>query len=94
MKKKDKFKGFYEDEESLEMLEVINKIADEEYAKELKKEKKEKREDFLIKFFIIASLLFMAGCVIYISSLKYRNNVDKCVSEGESQTSCEYKFSK
>lgn len=94
MKKKDKFKGFYEDEESLKMLEIINQQANEEYEKELKKEKKERIEDILIKIFIIASLLFMAGCVIYVSSLKYNKDVNECVAKGESKASCEYKFSK
>ena len=94
MKKKNNFKGFYEDEESLKMLEAINKSADEEYKKTQKKEKREKIEGIFIKIFVVASLLFMAWCVLYVSSRKYQNNVDECVAKGENQASCEYKFSK
>ena len=94
MKKKNNFKGFYEDEESLKMLEIINESADKEYARIRKVEKRAKTESILIKVFVITSLLFMAGCVLYVSGLKYQNNVNKCVASGESQASCEYKFSK
>lgn len=90
--KKNNFKGFYEDEESLKMMDVINREANKEYVRRIKV--KEQKQNKIIKVFVVLSLMFIAGCVLYLSGKKYQTDVSKCVANGESQAVCEYKFSK
>lgn len=90
--KKNNFKGFYEDEESLKMMDAINKEADKEYARRIKV--REEKKNNKIKVFVVLSLLFITGCVLYLSGKNYQANVSKCVANGENQAVCEYKFSK
>lgn len=67
MKKKDKFEGFYEDEESLAMLESINKAADRERVLKLKREKEEARKDKYFKIFVVASTVFILLGATYLT---------------------------
>lgn len=92
MKKVNKFEGFYEDEDSIKMLESINQAANKEYVK--KENKKEQKQNRIMMTFVIGSLIFIAGCIIHLSHKGYEKNVNECVAKGESQTVCEYKFSK
>lgn len=94
MKKVNSFEGFYEDEESLKMLDMINKNADKEYVRIKKQEKKDKIGNLLMKVFIIASLMFVTGCLVYISSKSFNKNVEECVGKGYEKDYCEYQFSK
>lgn len=90
--KKNSFKGFYEDEESLEMMKSINEAADREYAK--RESKKEQKQNRIMMAFVLGSLMFIASCILYLSHKSYEKNVNECVAKGENQTVCEYKFSK
>lgn len=92
MKKVNKFEGFYEDEESIKMLESINQAANKEYVKRVNK--KELKQNRIMMVFVIGSLIFIAGCILYLSHKNYDKNVNECVAKGETQTVCEYKFSK
>ena len=67
MKKKDKFEGFYEDEESLAMLESINKAADRERVLKLQREKEEARKDKYFKIFVVASTIFILLGATYLT---------------------------
>ena len=67
MKKKDKFEGFYEDEESLAMLESINKSADRERVLKLQREKEETRKDKYFKIFVVASTIFILLGATYLT---------------------------
>lgn len=67
MKKKDKFEGFYEDEESLAMLESINKAADRERVLKLQREKEEARKDKYFKIFVVASTVFILLGATYLT---------------------------
>ena len=67
MKKKDKFEGFYEDEESLEMLESINKAADRERVLKLQREKEEARKDKYFKIFVVTSTIFILLGATYLT---------------------------
>ena len=67
MKKKDKFEGFYEDEESLSMLESINKAADRERVLKLQREKEEARKDKYFKIFVVASTIFILLGATYLT---------------------------
>lgn len=90
--KKNNFKGFYEDEESIKMMEIINKEADKEYAKRVKE--KENKQNKIMMAFVIGSLIFIASCILIISGKHTQKNINECVAKGETQTVCEYKFSK
>lgn len=89
-----KFTGFYEDEESQKMMEIINRSANEEYAKRKVAYKKAKKQDKLIKIFVIGSLIFMGLCVLYISNKIFEKDVAECVAKGNDKAVCEYKLSK
>lgn len=67
MKKKDKFEEFYEDEESLAMLESINKAADRERVLKLQREKEEARKDKYFKIFVVASTVFILLGATYLT---------------------------
>ena len=60
--KKNNFKGFYEDEESLKMMDAINKEADKEYARRIKA--REEKKNNKIKVFVVLSLLFITILLI------------------------------
>ena len=87
-----KFTGFYEDEESQKMMEIINRSANEEYTKRKVAYKKEKKQDFLLKLFIILTLLFMGYCVFKTANMKIGKDIQECVEKGEDRTTCENKF--
>ena len=67
MKKKNKFEGFYEDEESLTMLESINKAADRERVLKLQREKEEAKKDKYFKIFVVASTIFILLGATYLT---------------------------
>lgn len=94
MRKNNKFEGLWEDEESLKMMEIINESANKEYANRKQLMKKAEKQDRLVKIFVISSLLFIAGCVLYISNKVFEKDVAECVAKGEDRTTCEYKLSK
>lgn len=92
--KKNSFKEFYEDEESLKMMEIINNEADKEKERRKVLYKKAKRQDKVTMVFVIVSLLFILGCILHLSNKSYEKNVADCVSKGYTQEACEYEFSK
>ncbi len=67
MKKKNKFEGFYEDEESLAMLESINKASDRERILRLQREKKEAKFDRFFKIFVVSSTIFILLSATYLA---------------------------
>lgn len=67
MKKKNKFEGFYEDEESLAMLESINKASDRERILRLQREKKETKFDRFFKIFVVSSTIFILLSATYLA---------------------------
>lgn len=90
--KKNNFKGFYEDEDSIKMLESINQAANKEYAK--RENKKEQKQNRIMMAFVIGSLIFIASCILILAGKHTQKNINECVAKGETQTVCEYKFSK
>ena len=89
-----KFNGFYEDEESRKMMDLINESANKEYERRKAIAKKEKHQDLFLKIFIFLTLGFMLYCAIKVSNTNFKNNVERCVAKGEEKSICEYKFSK
>jgi len=87
-----KFTGFYEDEESQKMMEIINRSANEEYAKRKVAYKKEKKQDLLLKIFIILTLGFMLYCTLKVANLRVGQDIQECINKGEDKTICENKF--
>ena len=67
MKKKNKFEGFYEDEESLAMLESINKASDRERILRLQREKKQAKFDRFFKIFVVSSTIFILLSATYLA---------------------------
>lgn len=94
MKKNNKFEGLWEDEESLKMMEIINESANKEYANRKVAYKKAKKQDRIVKIFVISSLIFIAGCILYISNKVFEKDVAECVAKGNDRATCEYKLSK
>lgn len=91
---KNNFKEFYEDEESIKMMNIINEEAEKEREKRKELYKQEKKQDRITMIFVIGSLLFILGCILYVSNKSYEKNVENCVNKGYTQTECEYEFSK
>ena len=89
-----KFTGFYEDEESIKMMDLINESATKEYERRKVAYKKAKKQDKLITIFVIGSLIFMGLCVLYISNKIFEKDVAECVAKGNDKAVCEYKLSK
>lgn len=91
---KNNFKEFYEDEESIKMMNIINEEAEKEREKRKELYRQEKKQDRITMIFVIGSLLFILGCILYVSNKSYEKNVENCVNKGYTQTECEYEFSK
>lgn len=87
-----KFTGFYEDEESQKMMEIINRSSNKEYVRRKTKAKKEHNQYLLLKVFIILTLVFMSYCVFKTANMKVGKDIQECVEKGEDRTTCENKF--
>ena len=70
-----RFNGFYEDEDSVKMMDVINKQADIEYKKNLKEQIKEnKRKKITNTLCVIGSITLFAIVMVWIVILNTRLN--------------------
>lgn len=94
MRKNNKFEGLWEDEESIKMMNIINEEAEKEREKRKELYRQEKKQDRITMIFVIGSLLFILGRILYVSNKSYEKNVENCVNKGYTQTECEYEFSK
>jgi hypothetical protein len=92
--KKNNFKGFYEDEESIKMMEIINKEADKEKERRIEFAKKEKKSDRWFKIGLFLTLAFIVGCFAHLSNELYKTNYEYCVANGHSATECETHLSR
>ena len=100
-----KFTGFYEDEESLKMMESINKASDEERARKVAlakaqqekarvQAKKEARSNKIFMIGVFVSMVFIATGLLYLANKSYESNYNYCVANGHSPEVCEAHLSK
>lgn len=92
--KKNKFNGFYEDEESIQMMNIINEAADKEKERRIAFAKKEKKSTRRFYVGLTICLIFMIGCFSYMAHRLYVTNYDYCVANGHSPEVCEAHLSK
>jgi hypothetical protein len=100
-----KFTGFYEDEESLKMMESINRASDLERERKMKlakvqnekakvQAKKEARSNKLFMIGVFVSMVFIATGLLYLANKSYESNYNYCVANGHSAEVCEAHLSK
>lgn len=94
MKKINKFEGFYEDEESIKMMEIINKEAEKERERRMIASKKEKKADKWFKVGLFISIALLLTGILYLANKSYESNFNYCVANGHSAEVCEAHLSK
>lgn len=87
-KKKDEFKDFYEDEESLKMMEAINKSANEEKKKREQQLFQEARTEKAFKIFVIALLIALLTIVLIINGKLQQSGIESCIKKGNTESYC------
>lgn len=101
----NEFEGFYEDEESINMIESINKASDEARARKVAQAKvqnekarvqakKEARSNKLFMIGVFVSMVFIATGLLYLANKSYESNYNYCVANGHSPEVCEAHLSK
>lgn len=86
MKKKNNFEGFYEDEESLKMLDIIRENANKQDDKKVDENKLFTRLEIV---FIVCSVLFIATAIILIYVRMGDDALNSCQQLGNSLEYCE-----
>lgn len=88
----NKFNGFYEDEDSVKMMDVINKRADIEYKKNLKEQVKENKKRRNINILcVIGSITLFAivmAWVIILNNKLNQQDMNSCL-KNNSKDYCE-----
>lgn len=87
-KKKDEFKDFYEDEESLKMMKAINKSANEEKKKREQQLFQEARTEKAFKIFVIALLIALLTIVLIINGKLQQSGIESCIKKGNTESYC------
>lgn len=101
----NEFEGFYEDEESIMMMESINKASEQERARKIAQAKaqnekakvqakKEARSNRWFMTGVIVSVIFIATGLLYLANKSYEKNYNYCVANGNSPEVCEAHLSK
>ena len=105
MRKINTFEGFYEDKESMEMMESINRSSDMERQRKIEKAKlesekakiqakKEARSNRWFMTGVIVSAIFICTGLLYLANKSYEKNYSYCVANGHSAEVCEAHLSK
>lgn len=91
----NKFEGFYEDEESIKMLNTINKVSNEYQTKKQKQIKKQNKKDLLLNVLvgIAAILLIVLVGILVVKAFQYNSEMvndfmNSCQSQGYSYNYC------
>lgn len=87
-KKKDEFKDFYEDEESLKMMRAINKSANEEKKRREQQLFQEARTEKAFKIFVIALLIALLTIVLIINGKLQQSGIESCIKKGNTESYC------
>lgn len=97
----NEFEGFYEDEESIMMMESINKASEQERVRKAQEQvkrnkiaKKEAKADKWFKIGLFISMVFIATGILYLANKSYEKNYNYCVANGHSAEVCEAHLSK
>lgn len=88
--KKNNYKGFYEDEESLKMMEAIHNQYVEERVNKFKKKESKKTVAIIVLAVILVALVI--GFIMVKVNAETETLVNQCVADGSSLNYCKTKY--